>query len=72
MELPILCTSILRCTGLSCKKSLENSQIRLNISRFLIKFIEDKKEKAYTKQLESSLFHQIFVLGISASTITFI
>jgi hypothetical protein len=42
----------------------------LNISRFLNKCIVDKKEKIYTKQLESSFLCQILVLRISDSTIT--
>jgi hypothetical protein len=39
--------------------------IRLNISQFSNKCIEDKKEKTYTKQLESSFLRQIFVLNKS-------
>ena len=55
-----------------CKKFLENSQIRLNISQFLNKCIEDKIEKTHKKQLKSSFLHQIIIPGISASTLTFI
>jgi hypothetical protein len=42
---------------------LENSQIRLIIRWFVNKCIEGKKQKTYTKQLESSFLPQIFVLG---------
>jgi hypothetical protein len=56
---------VLLCTGLSCKKLLENSQITLNISQFFNKCNEDRKEKTYIKQLESSFLCQIFVLNKS-------
>jgi hypothetical protein len=44
----------------------------MNISRISNKCIEDKTKDTNTKQLESSFLRQIFELGISASTITFI